>query len=91
MPAKPPYGKSVDIGDILEVTDQIGLDLIREGAAELKLDGPVGKAYQLTGMSTRDFEALERKILGKPDPNAPEPTRRLSREEKDAFLASTLR
>jgi len=92
IPAQPPFGHSVHPGDILDVTDAIGLGLIREGAAELKLDGPLGRPYQLTGMTTREFEALERKILGRPENPAPAPIdgphRQRSRAEKDELLKS---
>jgi len=87
LPAQAPFGHSVHPGDVLDVTDAIGLDLIRTGDAELKLDGPIGRPYQLTGMTTREFEALERKILGRPEKPAPEPAAPMTRAEKDAFLA----
>lgn len=86
LPARAPYGHSVEIGDILEVDDRIALELIREGAAELKLDGPVGRPYQLT-MPVQEFQALERKILGRPEKPGPEPARPKTREERNALLA----
>ena len=86
LPARPPYGQSICVGDVLDVTDEIGLDLIRVGDAELKLDGPIGRPYQLS-MPIQEFEALKAKIEGRQPKPAAEPPQPKTREERDRLLA----
>jgi hypothetical protein len=79
---------SVHAGDIVDVPDWYALNLIRSGQAEVKLDGPLGRPWQLS-MPEKDFEALKAKIGGRQplrDQPKSDPARPKTREEKDRLL-----
>lgn len=86
---KPPFGYSVEPGDIFDLPDREAIRLIASGQAETKLDGPLGRPGQLS-MPEKDFQALKAKVEGRPEKPAapPAPERPRTREEREQRMAA---